>query len=83
MIDQDDIEFIHQNQQVAIKLDELPGRTFESTIAQIGPEMEYSSRQLSSKAGGDVMVKEDPTGLDARSALRSKRACPSTTSTAI
>ena len=64
VIDQDDIEFIHQNQQVAIRLDELPGRTFESTIAQIGPEMEYSSRQLSSKAGGDVMVKEDPTGLE-------------------
>jgi putative peptide zinc metalloprotease protein len=64
VVDQDDIEFIHQNQQVAIRLDELPGRTFESTIAQIGPEMEYSSRQLSSKAGGDVMVKEDPTGLE-------------------
>ncbi len=64
VIDQDDIEFIHKDQQVAIQLDEMPNHTFYSTIAEIGPEMEYSSRQLSSKAGGDLESREDPTGLE-------------------
>ncbi len=64
VIDQEVIEFVHEDQQVAIRLDELPNRTFTSTIAEIGPEMEFSSRQLSSKAGGDLMSMEDPTGME-------------------
>ena len=48
-IDQDDVDFIHPDQPVAIKLDELPYQTFHTKICEIGPEMKFSSRQLSSK----------------------------------
>jgi putative peptide zinc metalloprotease protein len=64
VIDQDDIEFVHEDQQVAIQLDEMPNRTFHSTIAEIGPELEFSSRQMSSNAGGDLASREDETGLE-------------------
>ncbi len=64
VIDQDEIEFIRDDQEVKIKLDSLPGRTFESKIIEIGPEMKYTSRQMSSKAGGDLMSKQDSTGVE-------------------
>ena len=64
VIDQDDIEFVREGQTVAIKLDEFPYRTFDTTIAEIGPEMEFASRQLSSKEGGDVMAKADAKGAE-------------------
>jgi putative peptide zinc metalloprotease protein len=64
VIDQDDIEFVHEGQDVKIKLDLLPYHTFETTIDEIGPQMEYSSRQLSSKGGGELMSKTEPGGLD-------------------
>ncbi|MEX0675987.1 MAG: biotin/lipoyl-binding protein [Pirellulales bacterium] len=64
VIDQDDIEFVHQGQTVKIKLDRLPYRTFETTILEIGPEMEFSSRQISSKGGGGLMSKMDKSGRE-------------------
>ncbi|MGD9723294.1 MAG: biotin/lipoyl-binding protein [Pirellulales bacterium] len=64
VIDQDDIEFVTENQPVAIKLDELPSHTFQSKIAEIGPEMKFASRQLSSQGGGDVMSKADESGAE-------------------
>jgi hypothetical protein len=64
VIDQDSIEFVHENQEVAIKLDGMPGRTFYSTIEEIGPEMEFASRQMSSSGGGDLMSKSDGTGTE-------------------
>ena len=64
VIDQDEIEFIRDQQEVKIKFDSLPGRTFESTIIEIGPEMKYTSRQMSSKAGGDLMSKQDSSGVE-------------------
>jgi len=64
IVDQDDIEFVHEKQEVAIKLDEMPYRTFYSTIDEIGPEMEYTSRQLSSKGGGELMSKTDESGVE-------------------
>jgi putative peptide zinc metalloprotease protein len=64
VVDQDDVEFVRGGQRVQIKLDLLPYRTFDSTIIDVGPEVEYTSPQLSSKGGGDVMTKSDPTGRD-------------------
>ena len=43
VVDQDDIEFVRIDQSVAIKLDELPFRTFHSTIKEIGPELQVHS----------------------------------------
>ncbi len=62
IIDQENIEFVHEGQKVKIKLDRLPYRTFETTIDEIGPEMEFSSRQMSSKKGGELMTKVDEAG---------------------
>jgi putative peptide zinc metalloprotease protein len=63
-IDQDDIEFVHVGQEVKIKLDLLPYATFDTTIDEIGPQLEFSSRQLSSKGGGELMSKTEKSGLD-------------------
>jgi putative peptide zinc metalloprotease protein len=64
VIDQENIEFVHKGQEVKIKLDRLPYTTLESTIDEIGPEMEFSSSQLSSKKGGELMTKVDETGRE-------------------
>jgi putative peptide zinc metalloprotease protein len=63
-IDQDDIEFVRDKQAVAIKLDEFPNRTFETSILEIGPEVDVTPRQLSSKSGGEFMSKTDESGQD-------------------
>jgi putative peptide zinc metalloprotease protein len=63
-VDQDDIEFIRENQPVAIRLDELPNQTFHTEIAEIGPELKVTPRQLSSKSGGELMSKSDETGME-------------------
>jgi putative peptide zinc metalloprotease protein len=63
-IDQDDIEFIRPQLPVAIKLDELPYETFHTTIAEIGPEMKFTPKQLSSKSGGELMSQQDETGTE-------------------
>ncbi len=64
VIDQDEIEFIHEGQEVKIKFESLPNRTFDSTLVEIGPEMEFTSRQMSSKSGGSLMSKQDSTGVE-------------------
>lgn len=64
VIDQDDIEYLRKGQEVKIKLDRLPYRTFETTILEIGPQLEFSSRQISSKGGGGLMSKVDETGRE-------------------
>ncbi|NIO47579.1 MAG: biotin/lipoyl-binding protein, partial [Planctomycetales bacterium] len=68
VIDQTDVEFVRemlredQLPQVEIKLDELPHDVFNSAIEEIGSEeMEFSSRALAAKAGGDVPTETDPT----------------------
>jgi hypothetical protein len=37
---------------------------YDSQIIEIGPEMEFTSRQLSSKAGGELMSKQDSSGME-------------------
>lgn len=63
-IDQDDIEFIRPDLPVAIKLDELPYETFHTKIAELGPELKYTPKQLSSKSGGELMSQQDETGME-------------------
>jgi putative peptide zinc metalloprotease protein len=63
-IDQDDIEFVRPGQHLAIKLDEIPYETFPSEIAEIGEELKFTPRQLSSKSGGELMSKSDEHGTE-------------------
>ncbi len=64
VIEQDYIEFVSPGQPVRIMFDAIPGVVYESQIIEIGPEMEFTSRQLSSKAGGELMSKQDPSGME-------------------
>lgn len=65
VIDQAEIEFVQTGQRVEIMLDELIGEIFESEIAEIGNrEIEYSSKSLSAKAGGDLATRTDQSGVE-------------------
>jgi len=61
VIDQADIDFVALGQSVEIKLDELPHDTFTGTIQEIAQkEMEFSSKRLTAKAGGELSTETDP-----------------------
>jgi putative peptide zinc metalloprotease protein len=60
IIEQDDLESVHKGQAVAIKLDELPHRTFRSEIVEIDlVDLKVMPHSLSSKAGGEAVTKTD------------------------
>jgi putative peptide zinc metalloprotease protein len=63
-VDQDDIEFLREGQPIAIKLDVMPFETFHSTVAEIGPALKVTPRHISSKSGGELMSKQDETGVE-------------------
>ncbi len=64
-IDQTDIEFVREGQTVEVFLEQLPGRTFTSTIRQISQvDMKTTPRNLSSKGGGDLATTADATGRE-------------------
>jgi putative peptide zinc metalloprotease protein len=61
VIDQSDIEDVHENQSVDIKLDELPHDTLNSRITEIAQsDLKISPQRLSAKAGGELATKTDP-----------------------
>jgi hypothetical protein len=65
VVDQDEIEFMTEGQNVAIRIDELPGRTFHTTIDEISKrDLKVAPRQLSNKGGGEVAAKTDESGVD-------------------
>lgn len=65
VIDQADIEFVDLNQDVAIKLDELPWETFRGRIREVArQEMRVSPQKLSNKSGGDLATKTDEAGIE-------------------
>jgi len=64
VIDQDDIEYVRRGQHVEIKLEELPNRTYQSEIIEIGPEYKVVSRQLTNKTGGELATRTDEAGLE-------------------
>ena len=60
IIEQDDLEYVHKDQPVTIKVDELPHRTFQSTILEIEKvNLKILPKSLSSKAGGEMATKTD------------------------
>lgn len=63
VVEQDDIEFIGENQSVAIKLDEIPGWTYKSHIMEIAKnEMKLVPRTLAQESGGEVIAKHEKGG---------------------
>ena len=64
-IDQSDIAFVKEDQQVELFLSQLPGQRIASTINQVSKEnIEISPRRLSGKAGGDLETTTDSTGRE-------------------
>jgi putative peptide zinc metalloprotease protein len=65
VIDQAEMDFVRPGQTVELKLDALPGDTFESTIVELSYEkLLYASKQLSNKAQGEVETTTDETGME-------------------
>lgn len=59
-IDQDQIELVNPDQEVAIKLDAFPGRTFPGRIVVMGSkEVEFIPPALSTQQGGDLPAVTD------------------------
>ncbi len=64
-IDQADIEFIQQNQDVEMLIHQLPGETYHSATAGISQsKMKQVPKSLSSRFGGDIVASVDPDGND-------------------
>ena len=65
VVDQDDVEYLATDQEVDIKLDELPGDTLQGMIAEIAKEpLRVSPRHISNKAGGELATKTDESGVE-------------------
>jgi putative peptide zinc metalloprotease protein len=65
VVEQDDIEFIREDQSVAIKINEIPGWTYHSQIAEIAKnDLKVTPRSLSQKGGGEVVSKQDEGGTE-------------------
>ena len=63
VIDQSQVEYLHQGDRVDVKLDELPGRTFSGTLGEIAQlDVEAVPEQLSHKWGGDLTTRRDEQG---------------------
>jgi putative peptide zinc metalloprotease protein len=65
LIEQDDLEFVRQKQDVTIKLDVLPHRTFHSWIGEIAIiDLKVMPQHLTMKAGGEAATKTDESGKE-------------------
>ena len=65
VIDQGEMDFVRPGQIVDLKLDALPGDTFESEIKELSYEkLIYASKQLSNKHKGEVETATDETGME-------------------
>ncbi|OHB78884.1 MAG: hemolysin D [Planctomycetes bacterium RBG_16_64_10] len=64
VIDQSDIERIVIGQEVEVKLDALPGRTFAGRIEEMArTNLQVAPRSLSNQAGGDLATRTDAAGV--------------------
>jgi hypothetical protein len=62
-VDQSEINFIKEGQEVEILLKELPDQILSGSIKHIAPgEMRFSPQGLSNKAGGELATVTDETG---------------------
>jgi len=65
VIEQGEMDFVRTGQLVEIKLEALPGDTFETTITELSYEkLLYTSKQLSNKHEGEVETTTDETGAE-------------------
>lgn len=65
VIDQNDIEFIHTDQEVSLKLDSRPGELLPGKITEIANvDLKVSPRSLSNKSGGELATKTDESGKE-------------------
>ena len=66
VIDQGDIDYIKENQEVDLKFDALPHDTLHGRIERISvSNLKITPRRLSTKAGGELPSKVDPeTGVE-------------------
>ncbi len=65
VVDQSDVEFVTVGQGVDLKLEQLPSQTFSSRIEQIAKlDLKVSPKQLSHKAGGELITKTDASGVE-------------------
>jgi len=63
VIDQVDADLVATGQQVAVKLEAFPGRTFHGHIDELAKtNMKYAPRSLSNQAGGDLATVTDKSG---------------------
>jgi putative peptide zinc metalloprotease protein len=64
VVDQADVDLIHEHQRVDIKLDQLPAETLEGQISEISKsDLKVAPRQLSSTVGGDLVTRTDANGV--------------------
>jgi len=62
IIDQSDVNFVREGQQVRIQLDELPGKVLHGTIAELAKaDLKVAPREL--VKGSDLSVRVDKTGV--------------------
>ena len=65
IIDQADIDFVHEGQDVAILLDELPGETFQGRIHSISVQnLDVAPESLATKSGGSLRTRTDRSGVE-------------------
>ncbi len=65
VVEQDDIEFIRENQSVAVKINEIPGWTYHTQIEEIAKnDLKVTPRPLGQKAGGEIVSKQDEGGTE-------------------
>ena len=65
VIEQDDMEFVHEDQPIKVKLDEFPHRTFRSQITEIAKvDLKVTPRICRASRGGEVITKTDEAGTE-------------------
>ena len=64
-ISQGDIEFVRKDLPVKLQINGLPDRIFRSTIDTVArQDLQFSSRSMSAKAGGDLETSTDSSGQE-------------------
>jgi len=65
VVDQEDVEFVHEGQTVEINLDELPEDVLSTKVEFVSPiNLKVSPKQLSNKAGGGLATETDESGVE-------------------
>jgi len=64
MVDQADIDQVHDGQKVKLMLDALPGTTLYTEITEKSDDpIKFLPKQLSNKSGGPIETKADESGM--------------------